>query len=209
MRKALIISAAAIAASLSLATVAANYATAGTVDVLTYGSQGGTNVAVGNVISDPIAPGTVLTFYTTTTGTTGGSCSTGSTSATVATNPAVGGVADLSNTVESLSNCTDNLTFKVNSVSISNPSGATFSASGVAVPSVTGIVSGTEEFGVALSCKYTGTNLVSGFSFTNQQLNRASGQSTQCPATLYVSGQAGTLVDTSVSGDPIVYLNVP
>lgn len=209
MRKSLIISAAAIAASLSLATLAANYATAGTVDVLTYGSQGGTNVSVGDVISSPIAPGTVITFYTTTTGTSGGSCSTGSTAATVASNPAVGGTANLSNTVESLSNCTDNLTFRVSSVSISNPSGATISASGVAVPSVTGTVVGTESFGLQLSCKYTGTNLSSGFSFSNQQLNRATGQSTQCPATLYVSGQAGTLVDTSVSGNPTVYVNTP
>lgn len=209
MRKTLIISAAAIAASLSLATLAANYATAGTVDVLTYGSQGGTNVSVGDVISSPIAPGTVITFYTTTTGTSGGSCSTGSTAATVASNPAVGGTANLSNTVESLSNCTDNLTFRVSSVSISNPGGATISASGVAVPSVTGTVVGTESFGLQLSCKYTGTNLSSGFSFSNQQLNRATGQSTQCPATLYVSGQAGTLVDTSVSGNPTVYVNTP
>lgn len=209
MRRSLIISATAIAASLSLATLAASYATAGTVDVLTYGSQGGANVSVGDTLSSPLTANTSATFYTTTTGTTGGVCTASLTTGRVNTNPPVGGTATLTTTSQSFSHCTDNLSFSISSVTISTPYAGSMSASGVAVPSISGTVSGHDSFGRAVTCHYSGSNLTGGISFTNQKLTTTAGSSSECPSALYYSASYGPLTDPSVSGDPIVYLNVP
>ncbi|WP_369173215.1 Tat pathway signal sequence domain protein [Streptomyces sp. R28] len=61
--------------------------------VLTTGSVGGTAVAVGEVLTAPLASGSAATFYSSATGTSGISCTSSQFTATVADNPGAPGTA--------------------------------------------------------------------------------------------------------------------
>ncbi|MBT2676225.1 Tat pathway signal sequence domain protein [Streptomyces sp. ISL-14] len=61
--------------------------------VLTTGSVGGTAVAVGEVLTAPLASGTAATFYSSATGTSGISCTSSQFTATVTDNPSAPGTA--------------------------------------------------------------------------------------------------------------------
>jgi hypothetical protein len=206
MRKHLIISAATLAATLTLALAGASYAAASTTDTLTYGSQAGTNIPVNSVISDSLQSGTPATFYTSTSGTTGGTCSAGSYSATVTSNPAEGTVSDETTTSQSFGDCTDNLSFSINSITI-KPYDATMGGNGTQIASLKSTLVGTNSAGATVTCHYTGTSVSGSWVFTNQELTLGSGSSGACVSTLYFSATYGALIDTSVSGDPIVYVN--
>lgn len=207
MRKHLIISATTLAATLTLALAGASYATASTTDTLTYGSQGGTNVSVNNVIGSSLQSGTTATFYTTTSGSTGGSCSAGAFSATVTSNPAVGSVSDESTTKQSFSNCTDNLSFTISSITITTPYATTMGGNGTRIASLKSTLVGKDSAGATVTCHYNGSNIVGTWVFTNQELTLGSGSSSVCESALYFSATYGALLDTSVSGHPIVYVN--
>src|SRR6266702_4391789 len=205
MRRYLTISATVLAAALAI-TAAATYASATTTDTLTYGSKGGTNVAVGSVLTTTLQSGTNATFYTTTDGTTGGVCSSGALSATVQSNPPAGGVADTSTTSQTFTNCTNNLNISSMSVSISTPYAATSSVYGIGINTINSTITGWMGTWVKhfITCYYTGTNISGTTTFTNQLLSLSSGSSS---SVMYFSAAYNQFVDTSVSGNPIVYVN--
>jgi hypothetical protein len=208
MRKHLIISGAALASTLVLALAGASFAAAGTVDVLTYTTQGGPNVSVGDVLSESLLSGTDATFYTSTGGTTGGTCDTGTYAATVDSNPAAGGTADLTTTKQSFSDCTDNVSFDISTITIKTPYAATISLGGLDVGTMKATLVGTDSSGNGVTCRFTASNVVTNSIFTNQGINLTSGSS-ECPSTLYFSAHYGPLLDSSVNGDPIVDVNEP
>ena len=102
----------AVAASVAaLALAAAPTASAAAQDdaVLTYGSTGGTAVAVGDTVTASLASGTTATLYSSATGTSGVTCASSSFSAKVTANPASGGSATESLTSQTFANCTSNV----------------------------------------------------------------------------------------------------
>lgn len=237
MRRYLIISATAALAALTLIG-AASYASASTTDVLTYGSAGGTNVAVGNVLTSSLSSGTDATFYTTPGGTTGGSCSAGSLSTSVTSNPAAGGTADSSTSSQTFGTCSDNLSYTINSIYLQSAYTAAISQYGVGVSTISAVMTGTIPLGVygpetgnsgarsevcpetslmkpgivptcgtSVTCYYTGTNLSGTNVFTNQELVATDESNSLCPADMYFSATYNPLTDTSVTGDPQVYVN--
>jgi hypothetical protein len=235
MRKYLITTAAAVTASLALM-VTGSYASAQSVDVLTYGSAGGTNVSVNDVLSSSLQSGTNATFYTATSGTTGGTCSSGSISESVTSNPTEGGTADTSVSSQSFSSCADNLSFTIDSMTMNSGYTAELSQYGVSVPAVSATIVGSVPIGVegankpgtikktaglneicpgsvdtgcglTVDCYYTGSGLSGSNVFTNQELVATSESNSDCPSVMYFSATYGTLVDSSVTGDPTVYVN--
>ena len=195
-------------AALLVVVVGANYSWASTVDVLTYGSVGGTNVAVNNVLTSSLSSGTSATFDTTAGGSSGGSCSTGTVSETVQTNPAVGGTADTSATSQSFSNCSDNQGYNLGSITMTTPYASTITSSGIGAATVVVVMAGSagSPDPIAVRCTYTGTNVSGTTSFTNQHFTLTSSKG-PCQSDMYFSASYNALVDTSVSGDPTVFVN--
>jgi hypothetical protein len=229
MRK-LIITAAGLAIAVAAVITGASIASASTTDVLTYGSQGGTNVSVNNVLSSELSSGTDATFYTTTTGTSGGSCSTGTMAGTVTSNPAEGGTADTNITSQVFTDCSDNLGFNDLGVTIDTPYTTTTNSDGNGIGTLDATLSGqvgscdgvcdspnhhssvicpgvSTGCGTNIYCYYTGTNVSGTTSWTSQPLALDSGSNADCPSEMYFSATYSYAVDTSVSGDPEVYLN--
>ena len=107
-------------AALALAAVPAS---AADTPVLTTGGLGGMPVAVGDVLTAPLATGTTATLYSSATGTSGISCAKSQFTATVTGNPAATGTA-----TESLSGHTfDSSTCSANVVGVLGVSGITVS----------------------------------------------------------------------------------
>lgn len=211
MRRYLIISAAAAVAA-SLAIMAAEtYASASTVDVLTYGSAGGPNVTVNSVLKSSLKSGVNATFFTSTNGSSGGSCTSGTISEKVTTNPVAGGTADTSVTTQSFSSCSDNIGMTITSAQINTPYAATTNGNGVGIAKATGTLNGTipnNNGGVTdVTCNYTGTNLSGTTQFTNQEFFKSSGSGPFCPGNVFFSATYNSLADTSVTGDPTVFVN--
>lgn len=206
MRKHIIISATMVIATAAVV-AAASYASASTTDVLTRGSVGGANVAVGNSIGTHLASGSDATFYTTKTGTDGGICAAGTGTGKVTTNPAVGGTATVSVSSLAFSNCSNDLGFMNVQISIASFA-LNVSSTGISVPSLSAKM--TAVFGhpdpIPVTCSYTtaatGTNL-----FSNQKLSLTSTSSSLCPSVLFFTAEFGSFNDTSVSGSPAVFLN--
>jgi hypothetical protein len=142
MRKYLIISAVTLVAA-SFTMLGVGMASASTTDVLTYGSAGGTNVAVNSGLQSSLSSGTDATFYTTTTGTTGGSCSSGNMSSTLTANPAEGGTASQSVTSQAFTTCTDSLGYTSLGVTITTPYTATTTSGGLGVATLHATIIGT------------------------------------------------------------------
>jgi hypothetical protein len=167
--------------------------------VLTYGSAGGTSVAVGDVLTSSLVPGTYATLYTTTTGTTGIKCAASTFSATVTDNPAAPGTATESLTGQTFSSCTTNFTGTtgVRSVTIGNLPRTTTVASG-GVVTVAGPVNATLSLNSVLgtvTCNYTASSLTgtasntdNSITFTNQGFTLVSGSSL-CPSIGYWSAK--------------------
>ena len=97
------------AATTLIIVLSAGPAWARTVDVLTTGKVGGTNVAVGDILKASLASGTSSTFFKSATSTTGVKCSKSSFSAKVTANPAKPGTAKESLTSQTFSSCTSNV----------------------------------------------------------------------------------------------------
>ncbi|MEV1289444.1 Tat pathway signal sequence domain protein [Micromonospora sp. NPDC049679] len=193
-------------------------------EVLTYGSPGGDGVAVGDILTAGLPAGTTANLYSTATGATGVRCAASSFTATVDTNPAAPGVASETLTAHSFGSCTANVfgVTGVRSVTVNNLSYAT------TVDSATGTVtiSGTAEKPIrttivlnsilgTMTCVYqadgntlTGTtgNTDNSITFTDQQFNKVSGPGT-CFANGFFSATYAPVVDTSQSGNPVVYVN--
>lgn len=199
-----------IAASIAALLVALAPATtaAATTDVLTAGSVGGTNVAVGDSL---LASGPV-SFCTSTQGTSCVKCNV-SFGVVVDTNPPAPGTATF--TVESMTfssvTCTSTIQGTgLQSFSVKLPlSGSVNDAGGVVVDGPVQVMFTFTTILGHITCAYQSTgNLMGMFSnstnavtFTNQQFNKTSGPA-QCPATLFGSATL-TVTDSTLGGQPV------
>jgi len=222
MRKYLIL---AVAAGTSLLTaLSAVPASAATVDVLTTGKTGGSNVSVGAVLKANLAAGVSADFYQSASSTTGVKCGKSSFSAKVTANPAKPGTAKESLTGQSFSSCTANVAgvTSVKSVTLANlPNNVTVSDSKGTPVKVSGTSSSkplktTVVLNTVLgtvTCVYTAasisgsaSNTGNTISFSKQKFTKSSGPST-CFSSGYFTAKYGPVTDSSVSGSPKVFVN--
>jgi len=192
------------------------------VNVLTTGSLGGPNVAVGNVLSANLKSGTTVKFVSAPGGNTGVTCTASSFSATVLTNPAAGGTATESLTAQTFGGtCTANVpgVTRVQSIAVDNlPYGAsvTGSTGAVVISGGSSLIQTTVKLGTLLgsiTCVYradlnkvsgTASNADNSITFTSQKFNKFSGPST-CFANGFFSATYAPVRDTSVAGSPVVF----
>jgi hypothetical protein len=189
-------------------------------NVLTTGSVGGANVAVGDVISASLKSGTSATFVS---GSSTVTCTTSQFTATVTSNPAAGGSAGENLTAQTFSNCTAHITgvSRVNSITVNNLSYVTsingtskaVSLSAGSAGPVQATISLQSLLG-AVVCSYrpnsgslsgTGSNTDNSIAFSGQALTKSSG-SGLCPGTSTFSATYAPSVDTSVAGSPAVFV---
>jgi hypothetical protein len=208
---------AAIGAAAAIVVMTPLAASAATTNVLTITKVGGTNVAVGAKLAASLKSGTKVTFYSPGT-TTGIVCTKSSFTEKVTTNPAKPGTADTSITALTFGGCTSNVT-GVNSVKSITAGklpykGTTSDAKGlpVTVAALSATVDLSTEVG-AVSCTYTAkkitgaaSNTGSTVAFKNQTLTFSTGSSV-CPTSGDYSATYGPVEDTSVKGDPHVFVN--
>jgi hypothetical protein len=211
------------AASVLLSTAVALPASAATPDVLTYGSLGGSNVAVGDTISASLASGTTATFDSDTSDTSGVTCTTSQLTSTVTANPAASGVATESATAQTFDGCSSNVfgVTGVNFVTVQNlpfsaavdDSTNTITVTGTSAAPIQSTVELNTLFG-AVDCVYqanndtlTGTvsNTDTSINFSNQQFNLTSG-SGLCPGNGYFTASYAPVQDTT-QGSAAVYVN--
>ncbi|MER5217597.1 Tat pathway signal sequence domain protein [Streptomyces sp. NPDC002838] len=187
--------------------------------VLTTGSAGGTAVAVGDVLTAPLADGTAATLYSSATGTSGISCKTSQFTATVTDNPAAPGTATESldaHTFDS-SSCSANVVgvLGVTSITVNNLPYTTSVASDGTVTVTAASGSAIQTTVVlrtllgSINCVYQTPSLVgtasnddNSITFTNQQFTRTSGSSL-CFANGYFTAKYAPVTD----GDALVYVN--
>ncbi|MBY8883618.1 Tat pathway signal sequence domain protein [Streptomyces sp. PTM05] len=219
---------AATVAALSLALAGAAPSLAATAhpaaasSVLTYGSAGGSAVAVGDSLVAPLKSGTKATFYSSTSGTSGVSCSASQFTASVSTNPAAPGTATESLTGQTFTSCTSNVVgvTGVKSITVNglpfNTSVSDASGDPVTVAPASGSVQTTVVLNTLLgttTCVYSGGSLTGAanntaqtIAFANQHFTKSSGSSL-CFSNAYFSATYGPVADTSQSGSPSVYVN--
>ncbi|GIM93793.1 Tat pathway signal sequence domain protein [Paractinoplanes toevensis] len=194
------------------------------VAVLTTGSLAGASVAVGDVLNAAVAAGTTADFTTASGGTTGIKCAESAFTATVADNPAAPGVATESATAHTFASCTANIlgVTRVNSVTVNNlPFGTTIDSATGAVtvsgaagaPVQTTLVLGTLLGSVTCVFQAEGgsisgvsSNTGNSITFTNQPFTKSSGPVT-CPSAGYFTATYAPVVDTTVEGSPVVFVN--
>lgn len=209
----------AIAAAVGLTAFAAAPASAAGVDVLTTGSVGGANVAVGDTVQATLSGAGAATFLNSSG--KGVACTSATFAASVAANPAAPGVASESITALAFSGCTSNISgvTKVKSITIDNLpySGAVDDSAGSIT--ITGSVHATISLGLVIgsaTCKYTGpaggvagtvSNANNSLAFANQAFTRDTGSWAGCPSPENFSATFGPVRDTSVTGSPEVYVN--
>jgi hypothetical protein len=186
--------------------------------VLTTTKVGGTNVAVGAKLSASLKTGTKAVFSEGTEGSV--SCAKSSVAETVKTNPAKPGSATLSITGQTFSTCTASIsgvTVTVKSVTAYKaPYAATVSdAKGLPV-TVTkpGAVIVVSALGETITCTYQAAsikgvsdNTGSSVTFTDQAFKLVTGSSSLCPSTGDLTVAYAPVEDTSVKGDPHVFVN--
>ncbi len=208
---------AAMGAAAAIVVMTPMAASAATTDVLTITKAGGTNVAVGAKLSASLKSGTDVTFYS--PGTTEGIvCTKSSFTEKVTTNPAKPGTADVSLTAQTFSGCTSNVSGVTSVESVTAEKlpykGTVSDAKGlpVTVAAPTATVDLDTEVG-AISCTYTAktikgaaSNTGQKITFKNQALTFSSGSSL-CPTSGDFSATYGPVKDTSVKGDPHVFVN--
>ncbi|GAA1945343.1 Tat pathway signal sequence domain protein [Kitasatospora viridis] len=224
MRNRILLGTAALAAAAVTALTALPASAAGT--VLTYGSAGGSAVAVGDVLTANLASGTYATLYSTAAGGSGVKCSSSAFNATVTANPSAPGTAVETLNTQTFGGCSavgvpgvtgvssvtvNNLTY-TNNVSDASGDPVTLSA-GSAGPIQTTIVLRTLLGTV--TCVYqaspaslsgVASNAAQTLSFTNQSFTRSSGPAT-CFSAGYFTAAYGPIQDSSQSGSPAVYVN--
>ncbi|WAZ24847.1 Tat pathway signal sequence domain protein [Streptomyces cinnabarinus] len=194
-------------------------ASAADTPVLTKGSAGGTPVAVGDVLTAPLASGTTATLYSSATGTSGVSCTSSQFTATVMDNPAAPGTATESlgaHTFDSAS-CTSNVlgVLGVSSITVDNlPYGTTVTSDGTVTVTPAGgsTVRTTVKLRTllgAITCVYqapsltgTASNDDNSINFTAQQFTKTSGSSL-CFANGYFTAKYAPVTD----GGELVFVN--
>ncbi|GAA3785989.1 hypothetical protein GCM10022403_021020 [Streptomyces coacervatus] len=203
----------------ALSIPAAVPASAADTPVLTTGSAGGTAVAVGDVLSAPLASGTSATLYSSATGTSGVKCTSSTFTATVTDNPTAPGTAteSVSGQTFDSSSCTSNVigVTGVTSITVDNLPYTTSVASDGTI-TVTPASGSTIQTTVKLktllgsiTCVYqapslTGTadNTDNSINFTSQQFTKTSGSSL-CFSSGYFTAKYAPVTDNGAS----VYVN--
>ncbi|MFE9452260.1 Tat pathway signal sequence domain protein [Streptomyces sp. NPDC006739] len=184
--------------------------------VLTTGSAGGTAVAVGDVLSAPLAGGTSANLYSSATGTSGVSCKSSTFTATVADNPAAPGTAteSVSGQTFDSSSCTSNVlgVTGVTSITVDNLPYTTSVASDgtlTVTPASGSTIQTTVKLRTLLgsiTCVYQAPSLTgkadntdNSIAFTNQQFTKVSGSSL-CFASGYFTAKYAPVTD---AGAPV------
>jgi hypothetical protein len=203
----------------ALSIPAAMPASAADTPVLTTGSTGGTAVAVGDVLTAPLATGTSATLYSSATGTSGVSCTSSTFTATVTDNPSAPGTATESVGAQTFdsSSCTSNVlgVTGVTSITVDNLPYTTAVASDgtlTVTPASGSTIQTTVKLKTLLgsiSCVYqapslTGTtsNSDASINFTNQQFTKVSGSSL-CFSSGYFTAKYAPVTDNGAT----VYVN--
>ncbi|MCH5672362.1 Tat pathway signal sequence domain protein [Streptomyces gilvus] len=203
----------------ALSIPAAMPASAADTPVLTTGATGGTAVAVGDVLTAPLASGTSATLYSSATGTSGVSCTSSTFTATVTDNPSAPGTATESVGAQTFdsSSCTSNVlgVTGVTSITVDNlPYTTTVASDGTltVTPASGSTIQTTVKLKTLLgsiSCVYqapslTGTtsNTDASINFTNQQFTKTSGSSL-CFSSGYFTAKYAPVTDNGAT----VYVN--
>ena len=222
MRKFLVPAMAAAAAALFIPLQAAIPATAAPTashDVLTIKKVGGTNVRVGAKLRAGLKSGTKATFLT--PGDNYVKCSSVTFTATVTKNPKKKGTADEKLTTQIYKKCTTNISIATGAPKVvlnDLPYKTTLSDSKgdpVTVSGTTATISVPASIGGTLVCHYgadkkkthgSASNVSQTISFSSQPFKLTSGPD-GCPKTGKFTATFGPVKDTSVKGDPHVYVN--
>jgi hypothetical protein len=183
-----------VGAVAALSIPAAVPASAADTSVLTTGSAGGTAVAVGDVLSAPLASGTSATLYSSSTGTSGVKCTSSTFTATVTDNPTAPGTAteSVSGQTFDSSSCTSNVigVTGVSGITVDNLPYTTSVASDGTItvsPASGSTIQTTVKLSTLLgsiTCVYQAASLTgtagnddNSINFTNQQFTKSSGSS--------------------------------
>ncbi|MEV1078235.1 Tat pathway signal sequence domain protein [Streptomyces sp. NPDC050211] len=194
-------------------------ASAADTPVLTTGGLAGTPVAVGDVLTAPLASGTTATLYSSATGTSGISCTSSQFTATVTDNPTAPGTATESVTGHTFnsSSCTTNVVgvLGVTSISVDNlPYTTSVSSDGTltVTPASGSAIQTTVVLRTLLgsiTCVYQAPSLTgkadntdNSIAFTSQQFTKTSGSSL-CFANGYFTAKYAPVTD----GGALVYVN--
>ncbi|MET7452021.1 Tat pathway signal sequence domain protein [Streptomyces sp. NPDC005574] len=179
--------------------------------VLTTGGPGGTAVAVGDVLTAPLATGTAATLYSSATGTSGISCTSSQFTATVTDNPAAPGTATESLTAHTFASgsCTSNVlgVTSVTSITVNNVPYTTSVASDGTVTVTPASGSTIQTTAVlrtllgSITCVYqapsltgTASNTDNSINFANQHFTKTSGSSL-CFANGYFTAKYAPVTD--------------
>lgn len=189
-------------------------------NVLTLGSVGGANVAVGDTIAASLKAGTTANFRSTSGGSTGVTCSVSSFSGTVTTNPPAPGTATGSLTAQSFSSCVENILGVISVLSVT-VDGLPYTVSqtsggGVTISKSGGSVQTTIRLSTILgtvTCVYrkttlsgTSSNADNSINFVNQQFTKFSGPGL-CFTNGFFTASYAPVRDTSQPGSPAVFVN--
>jgi hypothetical protein len=208
----------AIGAAAAIVVMTPMAASAATTDVLTTTKVGGANVAAGAKLSASLKSGTKAVFSDGSAGSV--TCAKSSVAETVTANPAKPGTATLSVTGISLSSCTatiSGITVTVKSVkdykapfkaTVSDAKGfpVTVTKPGFVVVASADGITATCTFQAA-SIKGSASNSNSSVNFTDQAFKVVTGSNSLCPSGGDLTVAYAPVKDTSVSGDPHVFVN--
>ncbi|MFF4016289.1 Tat pathway signal sequence domain protein [Streptomyces sp. NPDC001843] len=216
MRTRTLVTLAGAVAALALPLAAVPASAADGTPVLTTGSAGGTPVAVGDVLTAPLASGTTATLYSSATGTSGVKCTSSQFTATVKDNPAAPGTAIESAGAQTFdaSSCTSNVlgVTGVSSITVDNmPYTTSVNSDGTltVTPASGSTIQTTVKLKTLLgsiNCVYQAASLTgkadnsdNSINFTNQQFTKTSGSSL-CFASGYFTAKYAPVTD---SGAPV------
>jgi len=208
-----------VGAVAALSIPAAVPASAADTSVLTTGSAGGTAVAVGDVLTAPLASGTSATLYSSATGTSGVKCTSSTFTATVTANPTAPGTAteSVSGQTFDSSSCTSNVTgvLGVSGITVDNlpyttsvASDGTLTVSPASGSTIQTTVKLTTLLG-SITCVYqapsltgTASNTDNSINFTSQAFTKTSGSSL-CFSSGYFTAKYAPVTDNGAA----VYVN--
>lgn len=222
MRKYLYLAMAAASATVLAAPIVANAAPAATAHVLTIKKVGGTAVKPGAALKASLAKGASAVF--TLTGLGSIKCTQSSFTAVVVKNPTKPGTATESITAESIGKCTVSIAgVKVSKIkslnlpynsTVSDKKGFPITVSGRKKTKPIELSATATLAGTPFTCAYkaskilgSGSNKGNTITITKQKFSVVSGSNPACPATSTFSAKYGPVRDTSLRGNPAVFVN--
>ena len=225
VRKYLYLAMAAASAAVLAAPIVADAAPAAPSHVLTIKKVHGTAVKPGAVLKASLVKGTSAVFKLTGSLTLTITCKSASFTAKVVKNPTAPGKATESVTAESLSKCTvtgfpgatvkstKSLNLPYNS-SVSDAKGLPVTVTGRSKTKPIELSATASASGMSITCSYkaatiagAASNKGSTITITKQKLKIAANPTGLCPANAAFSAKYGPVQDTSVHGNPAVFVN--